>query len=236
MKKICSAFLILFSIFSSAVPAWASFPAVPFKDIAEEAWYHDAVYFIYTKGIVSGTGGTGGVSQYSPEESVSRAMFVTMLGRLADKMGISIEGTASFKDIAPTDYFYSYVSWASTNDVISGYSTDVFAPQDEITREQAAKILISFTEVSGLILPDTSSSQKFADLDSISPWASEPVQKCIASGLLKGYGDGTFRPQDTLTRAEAAQIICSLYDICGIDTSDNDMNAIPAEFKAEQSS
>ena len=77
---------------STTVPAFAMFPAQPFSDVEEDDWYHDAVTFVYQKGIASGTATGEGKALFQPESSVSRAMFVTMLGRVAEKNGDRNDG------------------------------------------------------------------------------------------------------------------------------------------------
>ncbi len=213
---------------STTVPAFAMFPAQPFSDVEEDDWYHDAVTFVYQKGIASGTATGEGKALFQPESSVSRAMFVTMLGRVAEKMGIEMTDAENFSDVSDDDYFRSYVSWAAAEGITSGYSPSVFAPDDTVTREQAAAMAAAFAGAVIRPLPDADQAAGFVDSADISGWASDAVERCAAAGILKGYGDGTFRPQAEMSRAEAALMIGNLCTACGIELSDNDMNAVAA--------
>jgi parallel beta-helix repeat protein len=79
---------------------------------------------------------------------------------------------------------------------ISGYPDGTFRPDNPISRQEAAVIVARLLGLEG-------SGGQFADHQDIAPWAREAVAAVRAAGIMGGYPDGTFRPQNSLTRAEA---------------------------------
>ncbi|HEY8530256.1 MAG TPA: S-layer homology domain-containing protein [Paenibacillaceae bacterium] len=95
--------------------------------------------------------------------------------------------------------------------IVQGKSPTVFAPDDPVSREEAAVILIrTLTAITGRTPPVA--DEAFRDENRISAWALEAVQQARAAGLLRGRGDGTFDPGAVMTRAEGAQLIKNLLD------------------------
>ena len=90
---------------------------------------------------------------------------------------------------------------------MSGYGDRRFGPDDPITREQ-----IAIMTARAMQLEATSEELAFTDRDDISPWAVKDVAAVVAHGLMRGYPDGTFRPQAIASRAEAAVVIAALLD------------------------
>ncbi len=116
--------------------------------------------------------------------------------------------------------------------IISGFPDQTFHIEEGLTREQAAKIIaeaFQLPEVNGTVPesngdPDSEEPGKgagtllsadFADGDSIQPWAVPYVERCVQAGVIKGYEDGTFRPQNTVTRAEFCKLISSAAKLSG---------------------
>lgn len=158
-----------------------------------------------------------GVSEdaFDPDGGMTRAMFVTVLMRLADKLdGPAPAGAAqSFSDVAPGAWYAGGVDWAVRSGVTAGYGNGIFGPDDLVTREQMCVFLVRF--LSGYMKYDLSAYKAggtFADDAAISDWARDAVYQAQALGLVQGVGGNQFNPKDTATRASVAAIADRLLD------------------------
>lgn len=181
-----------------------------FEDIKAGAWYQDAVNFLVTNGVIDGPSDT--VTKFNADGEISRGMIVTLLYRLDQKAGKKekAQTLASFLDNEYGKYYYDAVNWAAENGIVNGYSEDVFAPSDLITREQMACILYRYAKYLGV------STSKMADLeytdnDEISDYAVVPLRWALAENIIEGFKNGEVQPQGTPTRAQAATM---LYKFC----------------------
>ena len=173
-----------------------------FSDVPVSSWCYKYVESVYKQGLFSGTGET----IFEPNANMTRAMFVTVLGRLAEQMGENVSGyTSGFNDVKSGTWYTSYVAWATANGIVNGYDSNTFGTNDSVTREQMMTILVRFAEYMNITL-DSSTSYSFTDMDSVSAWAKSAITKAAAAGLIAGYTDGTLKPQGTATRAEVAAV------------------------------
>ena len=226
MKKLVSLLLALCLVFALGASAFAAkIPASGFSDVSRSAWYAEAVDFVKASGLMNGVGD----NRFDPDGSVTRAMVITVLYRLADKP--SVKGQSNpFRDV-PNDagcWYRDAVVWAVANGVTNGDgSANVFSPNKAITREQMATMIVRFLlsqaeldfaseQMIKRLDAKTASSMlkdEFRDASSISDWASVNVLICKMTGIMNGDAAGTFRPQATLSRAECAQTFLNLYKI-----------------------
>ena len=182
-----------------------------FTDVAEDAWYHDYVYDLVYRGVVNGMTAT----TYEPEGKLTRAQFVKLLAcSLADAETLkTYEGKHPFKD-SEGHWAEAYIAWAKDKGIVEGVSATEFDPEAPITREQMATIFGRYALKQGIELPkDAAPAQSFPDADKISEYAREFVELMRLAGILNGYEDGTFRPQNTATRAEAAKLFSLFLSI-----------------------
>ena len=141
-------------------------------------------------------------SAFAPEATTTRAMIVSMLARMEN---VTSAADAGFADVAADDWYATAVNWAAANGIASGISDDTFAPNDPITREQLAAMLMNVAQWKG---QDTSARADLSDYtDAPSTWASEAVQWAVAEGLLAGVTDDQLQPQGQATRAQVAAIL-----------------------------
>jgi len=181
-----------------------------YDDVSASAWYYDAVCYVTELGLFNGTGG----NNFSPDAPMTRAMFVTVLGRYAESVGESISGYSNgFNDVSGGQWYTNYVSWASTKGIVKGYSDTLFGPNDSITREQMAAIIVRFADYMGIKL-SSAGSVSYSDASSISDWAAESVKSVSAAAIMQG-SSGMFRPLGTATRAEVAQVLMNLIESIG---------------------
>jgi hypothetical protein len=179
-----------------------------YSDIGENAWYADCVTFVTENGCFQGTS----ADTFSPDADMTRAMFVTVLGRAG---GVKAENytKSDFSDVAAGSWYSGYVQWAYENGIADGMGGGRFAPDQPVTREQMVAIINSYwkwKEKDDKSAP--AGSPAFTDKDRISGWAAEGASFCSGKGWLTGYPDGSFQPQKTASRAEVAQIIDNIYN------------------------
>ena len=172
----------------------------------EGHWGRSQILALAEAGLVNGMD----AHHFEPDRKVTRAMFVTILGRM---YGLHEDFVApiSFSDVQEGDWFAPYVTWASLSGIVTGYDDGTFAPNREITREQMALILVRYCEAYDCRLPEED-APAFTDEASISPWALEAVLKSRRCGLINGRDDGSFDPAGTATRAEMCAVIARLME------------------------
>ncbi|MEG1968327.1 MAG: S-layer homology domain-containing protein [Clostridia bacterium] len=175
--------------------------APKFNDI-EKHWAKNDIEFVTARGLLSGTD----KATFSPNTAMTRGMFVTALGRLA---GADVSGyqKSSFADIKSTDYFMSYVEWASKNGIVKGTSATTFAPNAAISRQEMAVIMTNYAKAMNYTLPKTRTAVIFADNANIASWAAEAVKSMQMAGVIMGKDGNRFDPTATATRAEASAVL-----------------------------
>jgi dextranase len=144
---------------------------------------------------------------------MTRAMFVTVLGRAAREVGIPVQsgGAAPFEDVDAGAWYSDYVAWAFEEGIVQGVSGTRFGTGRAISREEAATLLHRFLARYDIRLPGTA-EPAFPDAGEISGWAYDAVREAVRTGLITGHPDGRFAPQQTATRAQVAVIFMRLID------------------------
>ena len=180
-------------------------PAAGFRDVDEDAWYHEAVDYALDNGLMSGVSDR----EFAPGSTLTRAMVAQMLYSLEGKPAA---GSADFADVAEGAWYADAISWAAGEGIVSGYG-DTFGPNDPITREQLAAILYRYAQNEGY---KTSQSGKgtegYLDASSISSYAVKAMDWAVNAGLLSGKGNNTLAPTAGATRAEVAQIFMNFCE------------------------
>ncbi len=173
----------------------------PFTDVKESDWFYEAVRFVYENDLFNGTSAT----TFSPNVNMTRAMLVTVLYRLAGKPAVT--AGASFTDVKSGLWYSDAVAWASANGIVEGMGSGKFAPDDFVTREQMAVILMRYTRYQKADTSASADLSRFTDASSVSPWAQSAMAWAVASGLVNGRTATTLVPGGTATRAEVAAIL-----------------------------
>lgn len=169
-----------------------------FTDVPANHWAQAAIQYVYDNGLMTGVSD----SEFAPEATTTRAMIVSMLARMEN---VTSAADAGFADVAVDDWYATAVNWAAANGIVNGISDDTFAPNDPITREQLAAMLMNYAQWKG---QDTSARADLSGYsDAPSTWASEAVQWAVAEGLLAGVTDDELQPQGQATRAQVAAIM-----------------------------
>jgi subtilisin family serine protease len=144
-------------------------------------------------------------SSFKPEANITRAQFVSLLAR-ALRLEAPVN-TIGFNDVPANAWYKNDIYSAFSNQIVKGITENRFAPDDNITREQLATLLVNaYLQKTGKQLSDIMTTQevKFTDEGGISNWARVNVRIAASLGLMSGSGSGKFNPKGLATRAEAA--------------------------------
>lgn len=170
-----------------------------FADVQNNAWYSEAIAYVYNKGMMNGTD----AGKFEPNATTTRAMLVTMLHRLENEPAAA---AAKFSDVASGQWFSKAVAWAAANGVVNGYENGTFAPNAAITREQLAAILYRFAQFKGYDVSVKGNLSSFSDNAQVSDWAKEAMQWAVGAGIING-DNNALKPTGNATRAEVAIIL-----------------------------
>lgn len=156
---------------------------------------------MYANGLVTGVSDTS----FGPQQSMTRAMLVTILYRAAGEP--SVTGiTNKFTDNKESQYYYNAVLWASSKGIVNGATTTTFDPDGKITREQIAAILYRYAGS-----PSASGSlSSFSDQSQVSSYAVTAMQWAVGKGIITGVstnGRTTLSAKANATRAQVAVMI-----------------------------
>lgn len=162
-----------------------------------ESYINKAVSAGFVKGYPDGT--------FCPDKAVTRAEFTSMVNKALGNTGTA---SVSFSDVPYNEWFYNDISKGISATFVGGYDDNTFRPNNAVTREEAAAMVSRFVPTYGT----TGSISSFKDKSSISSWATDSVAKINGKGYMGAYDDGKYHPQDSLTRAMTAKIICSILD------------------------
>ena len=203
-QRILSALLALCIVFS-LVPTALAEKADDFTDVSRSDWYYQFVDYVTSKGYFNGTSET----TFAPAENMTRAMFVTVLFRFDGAKGDRSQ--SAFTDVAPGQWYTDAINWAAANRIVDGVGNGKFAPNDPITRAQMCtmieRYLALYKKAWKVTLPETGSVSVMVDESAIPAYALAAVKQCQRHGLVNGFEDGTFRPNELSTRAQVAAVI-----------------------------
>lgn len=181
-----------------------------FRDMAGH-WGEKAAEQAAELGLFAGTSDT----EFSPDISMTRSMFITVLSRLCEKMGGKMGGDISslpYLDIDTDAWYAEAVAWAYEREILPFGEGSMFSPSAPVTREEMAvaaeKLAIHIGRHKAASL---SAGDDFSDFDILGPESQKAVAWCVKNKVLRGMGDGTLGMDKTATRAEVAQIALNLY-------------------------
>jgi hypothetical protein len=175
-------------------------------------WAQREIEIMAARQIVDGMTET----EFAPEVPVTRAQFTALLTRalgLDASATSGAGGAVTFDDVPENAWYRSSVGAAYRAGIVGGVSDREFAPDEQITREQMAVMLVgAYNRLTGKTLLDSVTTQevKFGDEGAVSAWARESVRLAASLRLMDGSDDGAFHPQQSATRAQAAAVIYRL--------------------------
>ena len=142
---------------------------------------------------------------FEPDRNMTRAEVTTMFARLlAEKMAADQTYSNTFSDVAKSHWAANYIGYMQQFGIITGYADGSFRPDASVTRAEFAAIASRFETL-------TEGTKSFSDVPS-SHWAAKYINFAATRGWVNGYADGTFRPNNSITRAEVAAVTCRLLE------------------------
>jgi hypothetical protein len=160
--------------------------------------------------------GDRGERSFLPDREITRfeLLKLSLLSSCISLLGDEVDVSASFSDV-PLQHRESesedrrlrrrVIITAVKHNIIEGYDDGTFRPDDPVNRAEALKILLLATGVTPLEDEDTT-EREFSDVPSDS-WFSPYIERAVALDFIEGYEDGTFRPGQSITRAEASKLV-----------------------------
>ena len=207
----------------SSVPFPANAAAEKFTDVKPGKWYYTAVDYAVSEKLFSGTSST----TFSPEEPMTRGMFVTVLGKKA-RIDPAQYTESSFSDVKAGVWYAPNVEWAAQNGIVNGTGGGRFSPNKSVTREQMAVILYNYAKFTNCDLTVRAGLlEQFPDGNKVSGYAKYPMEWAITHGIINGNG-GKLDPSGTATRAQVAQIFYSSRELLANGGSENPQPPTPS--------
>jgi hypothetical protein len=167
-----------------------------FSDVPSSYWAGDFIFRLNSLGYISGyPDGT-----FRPDTSITRAEFATVLVKA---FKLPVTAGKVFGD-TNSHWAVNYIATAYAAGIATGYNDDSFGPEDLITREQMAVMIVKAAKIK-----EADAEITCTDSNKISAWAKDAMTAAAQNGIMSGYPDGSFNPQGKATRAEAVAVIAN---------------------------
>ncbi len=185
------------ALVASAIVPVAS--AAEFKDADSiSSWAKEAVQFLTDKGFIQGDE----KGNFNPAGTLTRAEAAEILSKALD---LKATGTEDFSDVNENDWFYNAVL-ATSPELFDGMGNGKFEPKAQLTREQAAKVIVQGYQLTG-----KADLSQFADASKASKWAVSYLEIAVENGVINGKGS-LLAPQDKISREEFATMVKRTID------------------------
>lgn len=172
------------------------------NDIEGYDWAKEAIEYLYANSIMTGDGD----GRFRPGDNLTREEFVKLI--IAAIGGNKLEdGIITFTDISEGAWYKKYVETAVVKGITTGISEGEFGVGQYITRQDAAVMLLRAAEAYYTNFKKKTTLIDFTDYDTVSDYAVVAVDTLARAQIINGFEDGSFRPQDNITRAEIAKVI-----------------------------
>ena len=187
---------------------------VKFADVDANAWFAPSVATVSGKGIMNGYAGT---KLFGPYDNITRGQVAVVLYNMATAQGVYMDesfgtytddyGYTSFSDVDGKEYYGKAIAWAKVAGVVNGYGDGTFKPDNDVTREEFAKMLANYAQKFGTYKAgDASSLDAYADGSAVDSWAVDSVAWAVEQGYM-GKDTDTLAPANSIIRAEAAAMV-----------------------------
>lgn len=175
-----------------------------FVDLETSAWAEESIVQLYKMGVISPSED----KKFRPEDSVTRAEFVKLL---VAAFGMELkEEDSGFTDAVDGEWYQPYLATARAAGMIEGNPDGSFGIENPITRQDMATMAYRTVTALNKTLRVGAESESFFDAADIAEYARTAVGAIQRAGVINGMGDGSFRPLEQASRAQAAKIISGL--------------------------
>ena len=179
-----------------------TFVKMEYWDVYQTDWFCDAVKFISSCKIMNGVDEV----HFAPLNNTTRGMLVTVLYRLSAEEEKEFSG---YVDVPQGAYYSHAVAWASKKGIVNGVGEGLFAPDNELTREQLVTILYRYAKAFGKSAGtyNKDNLRAYKDKSKVSNYAVEGFRWAVSEKIISGRSNNELAPQGTATRAEVATIL-----------------------------
>ena len=197
-KSILSLALVLALVVSlfAGLAVTANAADVSFPDLKATHWAYDKIMYCVENGILKGDD----AGTVRPDDPIKRAEVAAVLDRTFNAAEIK---NVKFPDVTKGWYVDEVLS-AAGKGLFDGYENGTFRPETLITRQEAMKVIAKLLGVEG----EAADLKGFKDAGKVDKWAEKYVAGLVKTEVIDGYENGTLRPQNNITRAEFAKIMC----------------------------
>lgn len=198
------------AIFLLAFMMIVSFAEVPvlaatqrFRDVSQSKWYYDYVENLASKRIINGYPN----GDFRPDNRVERQHVCVMVAKAA---GLSSQGKrANFSDVPRNSETSPFIATLQEKGAVGGYPDGTFRPKRSVTRAEIAAIIAQ-----GFDIKSAGTVGGLKDI--VGHWGEGMIRRLASNGIIKGYPDGTYRPNAPVTRAELSKIITVAMAVAAI--------------------
>ncbi|MDO5707588.1 MAG: S-layer homology domain-containing protein [Andreesenia angusta] len=181
------------------------------SDTHQGNWYDDSViYFKNNKSLNL----DDYFNKFEPNKNIERKEIIALFKKVSDSI-VNTEGyifpEAPFKDIPDDENIKKSIDWAYDNLITNGINDNEFAPDNNLTREEAITFIYRLSKIFNLNLNDISKTIEFDDYDDSSSFAKKPIKWAIDKEIIKGY-DNKIYPKNNITQAEILQMTYNLFN------------------------
>ena len=155
-------------------------------------WAKEVIQTWMNEGLINGYPD----DSFRPDKAITRAEFMVLVNKAFEFEG---EGSIKYTDVAQADWYYDIVVAAATAGYIQGYPDGSMKPNNPISRQEVTVILSKITNTP----QNPSAIYRFTDANAMADWAKGFVGAAVVEGYMGGYPDGSFKPTNNITRAEA---------------------------------
>ncbi|MBR7032287.1 MAG: S-layer homology domain-containing protein, partial [Clostridia bacterium] len=214
----------------SAIPAVsAASGKMPFTDVKEGQWFHDAIRFVWERDLMNGMTDT----TFGPNQSMTRAQIVMILSRMS---GDNVKGMSSqlkFTDVKKSAWYADAIGWAVKNGIATGMSDTKFQPDSPVLRQEFAAFFVRYMNYKGITLPDEGEAKAFPDQSKFPAWAKDHIATLQKAGLVKGDDKGNYNPKNKMTRAEIATVTMRFVEAVEAQQGDRPLKEIVEAYLDE---
>ncbi len=164
---------------------------------------------------------------FQPNRALKRAEAAALFFNLIDQPAAQASYRLNFKDVQSDVWYYEAVMELAQQGIISGYQDGTFQPDAAINRAEFVTIALRYANIA------EGGTAGFPDVSETN-WAAGAISASVEAGFISGYPDGTFRPEQSITRAEAVTVLNKIIGCSGIATGTN-FTDVPQSYWAYES-
>ena len=204
---------------TESIPKLEKTASEVFSDVPANAWYADAVQFVYSRGIMSGKSAT----TFDPNKAIHREEFVQTLYSMSGKPAVAANASNPFSDVkGSSGYPRDAILWAYQKGYVSGNKNGTFGVGNNLQREALVSILYKYASANGYNMSyDSKTINGYSDTDKVSSWSKNAFCWAVSKGIISGKGDKgvtdkskmRLDPQGNASRAECAAMLMRLLEM-----------------------